>query len=237
MKIHSLIALAVISLAGCANTETYKMYAEGQAKVDEARYLAEAAKYKAMSDIAITGDSSAKVAAVMAMVMGNSSNNNNNSTQLRAPESNSAIAFQWASLLIPSVTQIYGIRSNAAIAQTNSDNAARVAESTNNAFVGIAGKIQAPAANISTTTNTLSGSGTMGAGAYTASTLSGTGTLGSGTFSSTDNHAVSTTTDNHASTTDNHAATTDNHTTNPSTITPAGKVCAIDPITNVLTCQ
>jgi outer membrane lipoprotein SlyB len=39
MKIYSIIALAVISLAGCANTETYKMYAEGQAKVDESPYI------------------------------------------------------------------------------------------------------------------------------------------------------------------------------------------------------
>ena len=60
---------------------------------------------------------------------------------MQAPAPNQAL--QWASILVPSLTQIYGIRANADVAKNSSDNAAATSIATTQGFVGIAGKIQA----------------------------------------------------------------------------------------------
>lgn len=203
MKYLLLFVLALI--AGCASTD-YENYAKSSA-------AASVARSQALAQIANSGDSAAKVAAVMALAMGAGE------TKLQAPAPNAAL--QWASILVPGLVQVYGIAENSKVAQTQSNNAASMALSTNSAFVGIAGKIQAAAANVSnvttntttttdrndvtttsyanptnTTTTTLSGTGSLGSGTYsttanpTTTTLSGTGTLGSGAYSTTDNHSV-----------------------------------------------
>lgn len=208
---RKLIALIVAaSLTGCAATEEYKLYANGQAQIETAKHTADAAKYAAMADIARSGTESAKIAAVMALALGNQ--NSNQTTRIQAPQPNQAL--QWAQVLVPGITQVAGMRYNYLSTQTQSNNSARVAESTNATFLGMAGRIQAPAANITNTTTTtttstdnhtqtLAGTGTLGTGAYSTDrndqTLTGTGTLGSGAYNTTDSH------------------TTDNHTTNPIT--------------------
>ena len=199
--------LLVVLLAGCTSTEQYKLYADSHAQMETAKYNAEAAKYRAMSDIANNGTEAAKVAAVMAIALGGNTGTNKTNS-LQAPQQSEAL--QWAQILVPGVIQSVGIIANRQVAITQSNNAASVAQSTNNAFVGMAARIQSPVANVTTTTNntdnhtqTLSGTGTLGSGAYntisnpTTTTLSGTGTLGSGAYGTTDNHATSTT-DNHA---------------------------------------
>jgi hypothetical protein len=196
-----LLALAALALTGCA-TKDYELYADSHAKIEIAKANAEAERYKAMGAIAQSGDASAKVAAVVALALGQSGTKAE--TPMTAPQNNQAL--QWASILVPSVTQLYGI---SAIAQ--SDNASKVAVSTNDAFVGIAGRIQAPAAS-NTTTNTLSGTGVLGSGTYTTSA---------------DNHAV-----------DSHASAVDNHTTNPALVVPqtsTARVCSVD-ATGLMTC-
>ena len=201
MKRYYFLIGLLLALTGCSSTEQYKLYADSHAQMETARYNAEAAKYKAMSDIANNGTETAKVAAVMAIALGNVSGNTK-ANGLQAPQQSEAL--QWAQVLVPGVIQTVGIIANRQVAIAQSDNAAFVANSTNNAFVGMAGKIQAPAANVTTTstddhTQTLSGTGTLGSGAYnttstpTTTTLSGVGTLGSGAYSTTDTHAVSTT--------------------------------------------
>lgn len=63
----TLIALTLAAaLVGCSSTEEYKLYSNGQAQIETAKYNADAAKYAAMADIARSGTESAKVAAVMA---------------------------------------------------------------------------------------------------------------------------------------------------------------------------
>jgi hypothetical protein len=82
--------------------------------------------------------------------------------------------------------------------------------STNNAFVGIASKIQAPAANVTT----IGGNGVIGAGSYTIGANSGANSGNSGRIAGrdiTDNTATPTVVTN--------TNTTTNTTTN--TITPA----------------
>ena len=174
------LLLPLALLAGCSTT-AYEQYA----KSTEA---ASVARSNALAEIAKSGDSSAKVAAVMALALGGGSQ-----TQLQAPATNEAL--QWASVLVPGLTSVMGMRYNYLSQQNASNNATAVAVSTNETMLGIAGKIQAPVANITTTT-TLSGTGNLGSGSYTTNAnpvLSGTGTLGSGAYSTVDNHSV----DNH----------------------------------------
>ncbi len=153
MKI--ILVLTALALAGCASPD-YAQYA----KSAEASSVA---RSKALSDIAASGDSSAKVAAVMALALGVG-----NST-LTAPQPNAAL--QWASILVPGLTQVAGMRYSFMSQQVQSNNATALGISTNSTFAGIAGKIQAPGAT---------------------TTLSGAGNLGSGTYSTADRHDVTT---------------------------------------------
>ena len=171
MLLRSILILAALVLAGCASPD-YAQYSKAQTDIATARHSADAARYRALSDIAATGDSSAKVAAVMALALGA---NTAQQPVIQAPQPNQAL--QWASILVPGLTQVAGMRYNYLSQQAQSNNATTLGLSTNNAFVGLAGKIQAPGANTTTTT---------------ATTLSGTGNLGSGTYSTTDRNDVTT---------------------------------------------
>ena len=166
MKILTLLCAVV--LTGCSTAE-YDRYAKAQTDIAVARHQAEAEKYKAMSEIAKAGDSAAKVAAVMAMAMG--SNNSTTATAIQPPQTSEAL--QWASILVPGLTQVVGMRYNYMSQKVSSDNAAVLGVSTNNTFANMAGKIQAP-------------------GSISTTTLSGTGNLGSGTYTTTDRNDVTT---------------------------------------------
>ena len=216
MKNLFLAAMLSLSLVGCA-TNDYEMYAENHAKIEIAKANADAERYKAMSAIAQSGDTSAKVAAVVALSINGNSSNGSKQDNMAAPQANTAL--QWASILVPGVTQIYGISANMRVAMNQSDNMAKVAVSTNDTFTGIAGKIQAPAANLTTNT-TLSGTGVLGNGTYSTSanqanqTLSGTGVLGSGTYAPQANQTLSGTGSLGSGT----YQTTDNHTVTPTPV-------------------
>lgn len=166
-KLLTVIALSLV-ISGCANTE-YLAYSRAQTEIEVSKNLALSAKYKAMETIAQSGDSTAKVAAVMALSMGNQGGSSQG-TSIAAPAPNQAL--QWASVLVPGVTQVLGMRYNYLSTVTQSNNSAAVAQSTNASFVGIAGKIQA-----TNTSNTI---------------LSGTGSLGTGTYTTTDNTSTPT---------------------------------------------
>jgi hypothetical protein len=194
MKIFRMapIVVAILVLSGCATTAEYSMYAEGQARIEAAKYAAEAARYNAMAKIAESGDPAAKVAAVMALALGNSTANQQTSAQLKAPEAPGDSALRWASILVPSLTQGYSIYSNTKLGMAQSNNSARVAISTNEAFLGMASQIQAPVvttpqANVTNTTTT-----TTSTASNTSYSLSGTGVLGNGTYSTTANPTTTT---------------------------------------------
>lgn len=186
----TLLLFFVLALTGCASND-YALYADSQARAETARHQADAARYKAMADIAASGTEAAKVAAVMAMTLGQGGQAQ--AARLQAPQASEAL--QWASILVPGLTQIAGIAANTRLATVQSNNAARVAESTNGALLGIAGKIQAPmqaAANVSNVTTTTTRTDRHDS---VQTTLSGTGTLGSGAYSTAANPV--TTTDRH----------------------------------------
>lgn len=169
MKTLLTLTLAA-ALAGCASPD-YAQYA----KSAEASSVA---RSQALAEIAKSGDSSAKVAAVMALALGQGSGAQNT---IQAPQASQAL--QWASILVPGLTQVAGMRYNYLSQQTQSNNATAFGISTNSTFAGIAGRIQAPGAVTTTTTTTTDRNDTV-------TTLSGTGTLGSGAYSTTDRNDV-----------------------------------------------
>ena len=137
--------LCALALTGCA-TKEYQAYVDAH----KAQATAQTARYQALADIAKQGDTTAKVAAVMSLQMGAAQNQ----TQIAAPKSFGEQMLQWTSVLLPSVTQIYSVGKQAQIGITQSNNAREIGISTNAAFVGLAGKIQAPGAVTTTTTTT-----------------------------------------------------------------------------------
>lgn len=137
-------------LTGCA-TNDYALYAETQKAIAQARAVSEAARYNALAEIAKTGGDPAKVAAVLSIQMGGSPNSQP-AQNVAPPKTFGDTALQWTSVLLPSLTQMYGIAKNTEVNIAQSNNSALVARSTNEAFVGIAGNIQAPQANVTTTT-------------------------------------------------------------------------------------
>jgi hypothetical protein len=213
---------ALMIVTGCASNADYARYVDSQKEIQVAKSNAEAERYKAMGAIAQTGDTTTKVAAMFAMQNATAAPQQQSGAGIAAPKSGWDSAREWASFIFPSMIQFYGIHANKEVSITQSNNSKDVAVSTNQTFstlgtniqttaTSLAGFIQAPAANV-TTTNT--------------NTIGGDGVVGSGTMSKTDSHNVTTTT-----TTDNHAVTTsDNHTTNP-----AGKTCTVN-VAGVLTC-
>lgn len=135
------VALGLLALTGCA-TGDYKLYAESQAKIAQAHTQAEAmkeaARYAALAEIAKSGDSAAKVAAVMSINMGGMTTRQGNQVQqVAAPKPWTDQLLQWTSVLLPSMTQLYGIQSNRQVAITQSNNQAAVAQSTNNTFAAM----------------------------------------------------------------------------------------------------
>jgi hypothetical protein len=144
MKLIAII-LCALSLTGCATAE-YQAYAD----IHKAQAASQTARYQALADIAKQGDTAAKVAAVMSLQMGAVQNQ----PQVAAPKSFGDHLLQWTSVLLPTATQIYSVSKQAQVGIAQSNNATTLGVSTNAAFVGLAGKIQAPAANVTTTNTT-----------------------------------------------------------------------------------
>lgn len=145
--ILSITCAALLALSGCATTD-YENYTRAHASAESARHAADAEKYKALASVAATGSDTARVAAVMALALGNGAGQGASapgSPALRAPEANNTL-LQWAAVLVPGITQAYGIHANMRLGMTQSDNSASVARSTNDTMRGIAGLIQAPGA-------------------------------------------------------------------------------------------
>lgn len=107
MKKVILVSIVAL-LSGCANmTEYYKSVdSANERNIEVAKALAEAekARYNALARIAESGDSSAKVAATMALALGQSQTSQRQSVIVPQAPANEAL--QWASILVPSVTQL-----------------------------------------------------------------------------------------------------------------------------------
>jgi hypothetical protein len=187
-----LALIPILALTACASTD-YTQYAKAQSDIATARANSDAARYSALAAIASKGDSASSVAAVMAIAIGGAAQQG--PQQVAAPQRSDAL--QWASILVPTLTQAYAIGKSADVAINSSNNAMLTSSATTGAFVGIAGKIQAPTvvtptlpqANVSTVTNDSHNSASSTVG----DTLSGTGALGSGSYSTQANPVTTST--------------------------------------------
>ena len=135
------ILTATVALVGCGTTEQYKMYAETQKSIAQANAMAETARYAALAEIAKTGDPGARVAAVMSINFGSQGGNGPRVQQVAPPKTFGDTALQWTSVLLPSLTNIYGITANRQVAITQSNNQAAVAKSTNDTFATMNGNM------------------------------------------------------------------------------------------------
>jgi hypothetical protein len=174
MKLIATI-LAALALTGCA-TGQYEAYTQATTAQALATANAQAERYKALASLANSGSDVAKVAAVMALA-GHNTGSTPQATPIAAPRSAGDTALQWASIIVPTLGQAYAIGQNVKLGMRQSDNSAALGMSTNSAFVGMAGQIQAPAANVTTT---LSGTGVLGSGSYSIGPNSGTNSGNSG---------------------------------------------------------
>lgn len=206
-----LIAAATfgVFVTGCATVDpNFKARVEAQVTIEKAfaeaekeKARAEQARYLAMQKIGETGDQTAKAVAVMALAMGaggSKSEQTRTPQPLPAYETDGDRVLKWASVLMPSVTNLgagyFGYRlgvaqsnNNAATTIAGYNSFSSIANSGFNATTNIANAgfstasqlgsyIQAPQPNITIGGNGVIGSGTM------STTLSGTGVLGNGTY-------------------------------------------------------
>jgi hypothetical protein len=142
MKLRiAMIAATVMLLAGCATNKDYRLYAETQQKIAHAQAMSDTARYAALAEIAKTADPGARVAAVMSINFGSQGGNGPRVQQVAPPKTFGETALQWTSVLLPSLTNIYGITANRQVAITQSNNAAAVAKSTNDTFATMNGNM------------------------------------------------------------------------------------------------
>lgn len=137
------IAASALTLTGCATTD-YKLYTETQVKIAQASAQAEAmkesARYAALAEIAKTGDSAARVAAVMSINFGANAPGGKQPmpAQVAPPVHWSDTALKWTGVILPTLTNtatvLYAANANKQVALAQSNNAAAVAASTNATF-------------------------------------------------------------------------------------------------------
>lgn len=187
------IFLAVIAaiLAGCSTTgaQYYQSVADANARliaIEQARANADAERYRALAEIAKTGDSAAKAVAAMAIAMGGQRGD----ARLIAPQPIQSEALQWATVLANPLTMgisgYFGMQTQ----MNASDNARMVSVSANQAFAtmgatigtaAVAGypHIQAPVvapsvvpqANVTTTTTNTTTTTSTDNSSHSASTV------------------------------------------------------------------
>lgn len=183
MKKLFAITISLFLLAGCASTNTAHIAA--QAKAAEAKAQADKAFSESVATLGAGAGDGPKTAALMLLFTRQQSLAQSQPVLPR--ETNWAdYGFRFLDVAL----RAYGIERGAAVAMRQSDNAREVSVASYGALSDVAGMIQAPQADITTT---LSGTGVIGDGAYTVPIT---------TTTSTDDHSISGSynpiTDNHA---------------------------------------
>ena len=136
--------LASVVLVGCSSSgDYYKSVDASNARnveLVQAQAVADAARYAALAKIAETGDATAKVAATMALALG--SNARVQAAAVAQPQRSEAL--EWASILVPGVTQGMGIYYNAQTSMNANNNATRLGIDTNTVYKHFASEINDP---------------------------------------------------------------------------------------------
>ena len=147
MNIKTLsVALSGMFLMACTQMQPYydsvDRANQRQMELQRAKADADVAKYQALAQIAQSGDSTAKIAATMAIALGTASTQQ--SVPMVAPQAPRNEALEWASLLVPAATQGLGIIYNTKAQMNASDNATKVNINTNDTFRQFASEINDP---------------------------------------------------------------------------------------------
>lgn len=152
MKKVFLVLASSIALVGCASGD-YTQYAKAQENIAASQAVAKAiekaAMYNALAQIAASGSETSKVAAAMGIATSNNQAQQQG-TQISAPGPDPLL--QWASVLVPGITQMYSVNQQVKLGtvQSNnqttlgvvqSNNTADVQKNTNATMQGIAGLI------------------------------------------------------------------------------------------------
>ena len=134
MKKLSIALAAALTLTACAtgNDAYYAAVREREQRQAEQELRSDTA----IAQMAATGDAQAKGMAIMYFA---SKGQQNKAAQqaIAAPKSVAEQILPWASLLVPSITQIYGIKSQTDVAITNSNNALEAGKSNNDMIVDL----------------------------------------------------------------------------------------------------
>lgn len=180
MRVLVIAGLAV--LTGCATSSDYVSYLAAHKAAHDAKASSERARFAAIAEIAKNSqDPSARTAAVMALAMGKSD------TPIAPPAPPEDPVFKWASLVVPTVSNLgsgyFGYR----IGVTQSNNNKDTTIASHNAFASVAtggfNAIQGTAAAGFNSNSTL-GSFIQAPMVPQANvTLSGAGVIGSGSYS------------------------------------------------------
>ena len=139
-----ILIAAALALTGCASYTDYYRSVDAanarQVEVQRAQAEADAIRYQALMRIAESGDATAKVAATMALALGTQGRH----VPLAVPAQPQNEALQWASILVPGVTQGMGIYYNAKTNMNANNNATALGLSTNQTFGQFATEINSP---------------------------------------------------------------------------------------------
>lgn len=147
----------------CGTVSANDIFLKGQLDIALEEAKANTERIKALGSFTSElSDPTSRVVAIMAL--GNFGHSEAK-TQIRMPKSGWDTAREWVGMFLGPLTQMYGIKVGGDVSMNNSDNNRMVSISTNESFVGIAGKIQAPASNL-----TIGGSGVIGDGTYSTDT-------------------------------------------------------------------
>jgi hypothetical protein len=133
MKRIILATALVLSLTACATGQDayYNAIAEREKRQADNELRADTA----IANMAATGDAQAKGMGLMYFAL--KAQNKGSQSMIAAPKSVAEQILPWASLIVPSLTQIYGIKAQTDVATTNSNNSVKNQESSNDMIVDL----------------------------------------------------------------------------------------------------
>lgn len=153
MKWLSILLMGMLLLSGCTGND-YALYSKVKEREVTSNEEVEKAKYAALEAIASQGDTTATVAAIIAMQV-QGSGNSGSQVRMAAPVSNSDRALQWAAIitpaLIPALSNAYSVNQQSGVSKANIKYGTEATIATNEAFVKMSDNIQAPTYNYDST--------------------------------------------------------------------------------------
>jgi len=139
-----IVGITAAFLVGCSSMGSYYQAVDNSnaryVEVTLAQAKAEEARYNALAKIAESGDATTKIAATMAIAM----SNKQDTPKLNTPAVPQNEALQWASILVPGITQGMSIYYNTKATMNANNNATALGMNTNSTFATFASEINSP---------------------------------------------------------------------------------------------